>query len=54
MHCAYALINLSTKQITDLHFISAKTVESARYRAKQKMNIGRDTLSTAVINRTVS
>lgn len=42
MHCAYALINLSTKQITDLHFISAKTVESARYRAKQKMNIGRD------------
>jgi cbb3-type cytochrome oxidase subunit 3 len=42
MHCAYALINLSTKQITDLHFISSKTVESARYRAKQKMNVGKD------------
>lgn len=41
-HCAYMLINLSSKQVADLHHVSVRTVESGRYRAKQKMNIGHD------------
>jgi len=41
-HCAYILIGLSIKQVAELLFIAPKTVESARYRAKQKMQLSND------------
>ena len=39
-HCAFVLIDLSTRQVSELLFVAPKTVESARYRAKQKMGLG--------------
>ena len=49
-HCAYIVTNLNVKEVANLIHISPRSVETARYRLKKKLNIGKDVKLTNFLN----
>lgn len=41
-HCSYIISNLKNKDVSNLINVSTRSVETARYRIKKKMNLGRN------------
>ncbi len=50
-HCTYIKMNLSTTEIAQLLNVSKRAIQTARYRLKQKMDLGKnEDLLTVIIN----
>jgi len=43
-HCAYVAINLKSKEVANILNLSARSVETTRYRIKKKLEVGEETL----------
>lgn len=49
-HCAYIKMQLTNKEVADMMFVQPRTVEIARYRIKQKLDLPKKMKLTAYIN----
>ncbi|WGH76481.1 hypothetical protein P8625_04790 [Tenacibaculum tangerinum] len=50
-HCAYISLNLKTKEVATLINISPRSVETARYRLKRKLNLGTEDNLSEFLNK---